>query len=664
MADRYAFLDLLKEQEALARGANLGDKVHHAIYKAIKTNSSVEAVRHNTLYNVGVNVPEVLHLTKKDLVTVLSRLVSERLITQIFIFIFEPGSPKPTFRPSFISIPPEEKQSTGQLYQETIQQSVRAIESYIESLPPVNADMIWSDLETDLTMEETPQPADVPSSILDIFSGVHAASFDVVPAPEMIQTTLADLQEQLSKKGKLLHVLDYGFMPLRDREVLDRVESAGDFLLSKVIPKYKSRGSLKSELEQIQLEEAAYYLNENVPRTAEFLARRASAIKKTILSDPGRKGGVRYPGALCAETLLLAEPFSRQKYADQWKAEVNSQHNSFKDRLRKESNQWDELIIFLEEKDALAFPKEVWKRITEDRDILHHTWEKQGATLHVFVRKDPEVFRVFVEGMVALPVSEHWKILAMKSLLDRYEGHVSQLFHDEAFVRSYGKLLRIAYIDYIPWYFRIFIWLGLNWFQDRSFQIAKNAISIEQKYLAGANQQKAGELAQARETEKRQMMARIQEMSVTNQIVEALDRFYHTELWIPTVADVQAAIKDLDPASFREALNRDRFQIVRDGKDKPDYDILVYPMNHEWRVRAARLRRALDRIMARYPEAMQSDEAQSMHDRIRRLTKFLSRKEHEIPALDREDPYRKFEKALKSHEQKAAKSPAAEELEV
>jgi hypothetical protein len=105
---------------------------------------------------------------------------------------------------------------------------------------------------------------------------------------------------------------------------------------------------------------------------------------------------------------------------------------------------------------------------------------------------------------------------------------------------------------------------------------------------------------------------------------------------------------------------------VRDGKDSPD-DILVYPMNHEWRVRAARLRRALDRIMAKYPEGMQSDESRTMHERIRKLTRFLSRKEKEIPALDREDPYRKFEKALKTHEQKAPKtasSPVAEDLEV
>ncbi|HNL01636.1 MAG TPA: hypothetical protein PKJ30_11035, partial [Leptospiraceae bacterium] len=475
-----------------------------------------------------------------------------------------------------------------------------------------------------------------------------------------------DIQEQLNKKQKLVQVIDYGFMPLRDREILDRVESAGDFLLSKVIPKYKGRGSLKSELEQVQLEEAAYYLNENVPRSAEFLSRRGALIKKTILSDPNRKGGVRYPGSLAVETLLLVEPFSRQKYADQWKAEVASQHHSFKERLKKESNHWSDLILFLEEKDALSFPKEVWKRITEDKEILHHTWEKAGSTLHVFVRKDPEVFKVFVEGMTDLPVGEHWKILAMKSLLDRYETNFSQLFHDELFVRSYGKLLRIAYIDYIPWYYRIFIWLGLNWFQDKSFQIAKGAISIEQKYLAGSNQQKSAELSQARETEKRQMMTRIQEMSAANQIVDALDRAYHTDLWIPSVAEVQASIKDLDPSSFREALTRDRFQIVRDGKDSPD-DILVYPMNHEWRVRAARLRRALDRIMAKYPEGMQSDESRTMHERIRKLTRFLSRKEKEIPALDREDPYRKFEKALKTHEQKAPKtasSPVAEDLEV
>ena len=40
----YAFLELLKEQEAMARGANLGDKIHHAVYKTIKTSSTVDAI--------------------------------------------------------------------------------------------------------------------------------------------------------------------------------------------------------------------------------------------------------------------------------------------------------------------------------------------------------------------------------------------------------------------------------------------------------------------------------------------------------------------------------------------------------------------------------------------------------------------------------------------
>ncbi|MBL8018168.1 MAG: hypothetical protein JNM27_00765 [Leptospirales bacterium] len=669
MANTTTFLELLKEQEALARGANLNEKVHHAIYKTIKMNSTVEAVRNNHLYHVGVNVPDVLHLTKKDVINVLTRLSSERLIAQIFLFSYEPGQGRPGFTPCFITLPPEDKQSIGQLFDEGVLLSARAIESYVDSLPPVTSDMIWADLEKDLAMEGVPMPADLPASIVDVFSGVHAASFEVVPSPEMIQTTLGEIQDFLARRGRLVHVLDYGFMPVREREVLDRVESAGDFLLSKVIPKYKSRGSLKAELEQVQLEEAAYYLNENAPRTADFLARRANLLKKAILSDPGRKGGVRYPGALAVETLLLVEPFSRQKYAEQWKAEIATIHAQFKERLRRDTTSWSELLVFMDDKEILSFPTEAWKRISDDKDILHHTWERSGRTVHVFLRKDADVFRSLVIGMADIPISEHWKILAMKFLLDRYETLFSSLFHDEEFVRNYGKLLRKAYVDYIPWYFRVFLWLGLSWFQDRSFQIAKQKISIEQRSLGSGNQQRAAELQQARETEKRQMMSRIQEVSAANQIIDALDKFYQTDMWIPTVAEVQANLTDMEAGAFRDAINRGRFQIVREGKaEKADRDLLIYPMNHEWRVRAARLRRALDRIAAKYPAAMQSDEAINMHSRSALLQKYLSRKEKELPVSESEDPYQRFEKALKTSQKETAQKEATplieDELEV
>jgi len=663
--DKYTFLELLKEQEALARGANLNEKVHHAIYKTIKANSSVEAVRNDHLYHLGVNIPDVLHLTKKDIVNVLTRLLSERLIAQIFLFYYDPAQGKPTFVPCFVTLPPEEKQTIGQLFQEGVVLSARALESYLDSLPVVTPEMIWEDLETDLAKELPPTAAELPASIFDLFSDVHAASFDVVPSPDMIQSTLAEIQEYLARRGRLLHVLDYGFMPVRDREILDRMEAAGDFLLSKVIPKYKSRGSLKAEMEQVRLEEAAYYLNDNVPRTGEFLARRAGMIKKTILSDPGRKGGVRYPGALCVETLMLVEPLSRAKYSDQFKAEISTFHNQFKERLKKLTTQWDELLIFLEEKEILSFPKEGWKKVLDDRDLLHHVWERNGSTVHVFLRKDADVFRSLVIGMVNLPLQDHWKILAMKFLLDKYETQFPMLFHDEEFVRNYGKLLRLAYIDYIPWYFRFFIWLGINWFQDRSFQIAKQTISREQKFLSAGNHQRIQEIQQHKEAEKRVMMNRIEEMASANQIAETLDRLYQVDMRIPSISEVQAALPEMEATSFKEAIARGRFQIVKEGKsDRPDEDILVYPMNHEWRVRAARLRRALDRIGARYPAGMQSDEATRIHERMRRLRKFLDRKESEIPSLDKDDPYQRFETALRSREKKEKASAPDDELEV
>jgi hypothetical protein len=661
----YAFLELLKEQEAMARGANLGDKIHHAVYKTIKSNSTVDAVRHNALYHVGVNIPDVLHLTKKDLLAVLSRLIADRVITQIFIFYFEPGQTKIAFRPVFITLPSEERQTIGQLFQEGIVQSARAVESFLDSLPPATPELIWQDLEKDLVTEHNPSPAELPSSIIDPFAEVHGAAFEVAPAPDMIATTLSELQESLAKRGRLLHVLDYGFMPIREREILERVEAAADFLLARVVPKYRMRGNLKAELEQVRMEEATYYLNENVAKTAEFAARRATLIKKTILSDPGRKG-VRYPGALACETLLLVEPFSRPRYQELWKAELNSVHMQFKERLKKETNNWEELLLFIDEKDTLGFPKEAWKRITEDRELLHNTWERPDTTVHVFLRKDADAFRVLVEGMDAVPLQDHWKILAMKFLLDRFESHFSSLFHDENFVRSYGRLLRIAYIDYIPWYFRIFIWLGLNWFQDRSFQIAKQRIQSEQHTQAGENQSKAVQVKEEREKEKHAMLARIQEMGAANQVIEALDRFYFNQQWIPSVVEVQGTLKEMELSTFRDTLARDRFQIVKEGRGNPAEDILVYPANHEWRVRSGRLRRAIDRMAQAYPEAMQSDEAKTMHDRMKRLIKFLSRREREIPALDREDPYEKFEKALKSQKQKEAQEnpPAREELEV
>jgi len=656
---KYPFLDLLKEADAIARGANLADKVIHAVYKAVRTLSTPDAVKQNALFTLEVVVPGVVNMTRKDLQTVLNKLISDRLVAQIFRLDFEPGSaPRPVA--CFITVPPDEKGTIVQLYTETLFSSIRALETYIESLPSPGAEGIWKDFETDFNSERGVPPGDLSSTLVDLFVNIHAGKFGVVPPPELITTTLGELEDALIRKGRVFKIIDYGLMIIREADALTRFEAAADFFQSKVIPKYRSRGNLKKELEAITMEESLYYADDFAVQTAEFIVRKASAVKKTILAEPTRGKGVRYQGALAVETILALESFTRSAYQEKWKSEMSRMHMEFRQKLLRPGRSWKDKVFFIEEKDVASYPPDVWKRIIDDPEILHGVWERLDTTVHVFIQRDPSAFRLLIAGIGSLPPSLHWQILAVKNLLEKHEDEFEELFEDGDFVSSYGKILRTVYIQLIPWFYRIFILLGLNWFQDRAFHIAKQKIGVDQRVRAEKNRVKNEALRTVKETEKKMRLARIKDMESSNRIVEKIDQFLNQESRIPNVGDVKAMLPEIDAAQYQEILKREKFQIIPFGKgDGPDLNLLLYPLNHEWRTKVARLRRTLDRLLV---SGESSDP--SLAEKIKLIQKFISRTEKAVEEGEGEDPYARFEKELKKHEKIEGQEDDEEELEV
>ena len=65
------------------------------------------------------------------------------------------------------------------------------------------------------------------------------------------------------------------------------------------------------------------------------------------------------------------------------------------------------------------FSPEVWKSLTNDKELTYGTWETPRERIHTFVGRQGGAFRVLVKGMYGLSPEQGWKVLAMKSLLER-----------------------------------------------------------------------------------------------------------------------------------------------------------------------------------------------------------------------------------------------------
>lgn len=636
---KYAFLELLTEGDAIARGANLTDKVNHTVFKTIQGLSTRLNARQNRLFTISTPVPEVINLTEKNLVNVLQRLMGDRVIAQIFRLEYDPGNLEPTLVPCYLSVPQDDRENTFTIYNESMLASVSALESLLNNRTLAKKEEIVRDLEFDFKSERVPTPTEIPATIVDFLHVVHASKFPVLPTPEIINQGIADIRQELSRRGKVRNILNYGLMPIRPDEIIPRFETAGEFLTKKIVPTYRSKGNLKGELEAIHLEEQNYKSGEFIPQTAQFIARRAEAVKKTVSSEPG-KGG-RFRGSLSVETILSLAADANQKYDDLYQQETLKIYRDYREGLMKVSNDWRESILFFDTEEKQDIPPNAWKHLVEDMELIYGVWELPVGTQHVFVRRDPAVFRILVNGMSALGSQHRWQVLAMRQLLEENENEFRELFEDPEFITSYGRLLRQVYIDFMPWYHRMLLIVGIHWFMDSAFAIAKKKIQGQQSILRSGNEARTRELKQEREQERQQKISRLKDVTQGNQILEILDRFLMERAYIASLEEVRSELPEMDPRTFDRVIESQNFQLLRPGSNEGD-TILLYPVDQEWRTRVARLRRVLERV-----EHDRSHDSRQM-ERLNRIRKFLARNadsrkaEPETVGSNPDEAYRKF----------------------
>lgn len=646
------FLETVSLQTAIARGANLSDKLTHTVYQAIRQASTLAAVRNNSLFTLDSFVMDVTNLTRSDLRKIVRRLLADQIIVQIFRLEFMPERRELRLIPCFIGNPQEDHDSLYRLFTEANYHSQVAVETYLESLPQITQEQFRADLETDLNSERTPTADQIPASVVNPFAIVHPGNFDIVPPADMLNHVLDELKGELIRKGRLVDVINYGLMPLRETEVLMRLEEAGDFLIRKVIPRYKNRGNCKRDMEQITLEEAGYRADPFAPETGDFIIRRAATIKKVVLSTPLPGGGIRFPGSLTVESILALETHSAARYRIRERGRLNQTVKDFKSNIQEHGANWLDLIRFVDPKEIRRIPPEAWRNLLDDSELLHCEWEFSEHTIHIFTRRDPGVFRTLVFGMIELPERENWKILAMRSLLEKYENEPGfrDLFRNPQFVAGYGRLLRQAYMRYIPFFHRILFLLGITFFQDRAFQIAKRKIQMEQDVLESINRERALVKEQEIEEEKKLRMQQVVNMGRTNKIVDALDQLYIEKNVIPTVADVRLAVPEIAHQEFNRLLKTGKFQVLSTGREgDPESALLLYPVNFEWRNKAGRIRKVLDRIFAETEGKKLSEPEEKKRAAAKQVQKFLAKADSRTPVEKekRGDPYALFEKELR-----------------
>lgn len=652
------FLNLLKESEAVARGANLSEKAHHAVYKSIKSVSALDQIKNGTIFHAGSKVPELeaLDYGRKQALEVLQRLISDQLIAQVFLLEYDSSQNKLQLTPCYIANWGDERIGPEQLFQELLMQSVAAIQEYLQARPIFTRDQIWKDLERDVNSATVPDMTQFPATLVDPISVIQPAAFDFVPPADLLRMAKDEIHQELIRRGAAVYLLEYGLLPVREEELIVRFETCSDFLTSRLLPEHRGNANLKSELHTISAQEEAYHLGGFVRKTAEFLQNKAAAVKKHLLAAPGRTS--RFPGSLAVEQILKLQPLVEEKYKKQWEQEMDHHHREIRESILGPGVDVADQIRFFSEEDRQSIPMEVWKRLINDNGFFHSTWEKNDGTYHILCKRNPAIFPELVSIMLNMGPSDHWKILAFRFLIEKYETTFPELFTDKEFVDAYGRLLRRAYMSLIPWYYRLLMFFGLKSIVDAAFQNAKKKIQEDQERLSAKNQHKRDELEKQKIMERKERSGQAETLELTRRIVEALERHFYQKGTPPLLSEVMAEFPDQKPDEFKDFVKKQGFKMLDFQGDR----ILMYPVDHQWRVRAVKLRKHLDEL-EQDPGLEENRKA-----RINAVRKMLQRSIKQAasgvgaPARENLDPdaaFQRFETELEKHQKVAANQGAS-----
>ena len=343
--------------------------------------------------------------------------------------------------------------------------------------------------------------------------------------------------------------------------------------------------ALKSVVNQVFLEESIYEIDSFSVDTTEFIQKLATAVKNVAIQEANTSG--RYPGAFVVEVILVCSVKADASLREKLSEENAQKYRNYRDPLFNSEGDWRNNFFTISEKEKSKFHEETWEHFLEDLDIINIQWELPEGSVWVFVKKDTDSFFEIMISAQKEGGLESWKILAMRELLEKYEGDFVSLFENSDFLSSYAPLLRGIYMAYIPWYHRILLFLSINFFIDSAYRQAKLSIKREQSFYASANEARREKQKREQDEIKKASLEKIKDLSVVNKILEVMDYFYFDRKFVPNIHDVSERRGSTDMTELEIVLKKTKFQLLAPlNKENPwQNSILIYPKDHSWDIR-------------------------------------------------------------------------------
>jgi hypothetical protein len=245
----------------------------------------------------------------------------------------------------------------------------------------------------------------------------------------------------------------------------------------------------------------------------------------------------------------------------------------------------------------MRYPPDVWKDLLTDTELYYIKWQTPKGISHAFTGRDHSFIKSLVVGMITIQQGEHWKAVALKYLIDKNERTLRPLLIDTNFSVVYQELNKTVYKPYIPWYFRIFLFIPIQSLIEKFYDIAREKIKSEQEHFSNKNEDISKKLTQEIENKKKDHVEILRGEFFSESVKRSLDDFYFNNRVVPTLQELMVLYPDDN--TFIEKLRKNKFRIlslpVRGGEN---ISVVMYPDDDEWQSKKTLLIDSLENVVA------------------------------------------------------------------
>lgn len=639
------FLKLISEKKIKSDGLVPSDKIEHRLYQLILSHSTLQDARNFRLYSYQTNYSEFADVQKIELFRSLQKLEKRGIIRQIFVVTYDKERNNLFVIPYFLAA--KESESLDEIISSIIDISAISLEQHIQTLPELNKWNTQVTLESEL--EGRFKPDNSSSIFFDILKFVSIENFSVPIDYNYLEKLKTMIRDRLIANKAIIYIPEYGMFPLKGKDYINLFETTCSFIQAISEKLFKTNKNYERCNQKIDLESKLYYENPSLPISPQFCENRAKLFD-TIMQDQSQSD--QYQGRLGWLIIQKLKDIVKEKYILLKRNQNAVKFEEIKKELMDPEKNGLSNIAFYQQADIESMPEYIWERITHDENLVYGKWEFPEGTIHAVSKKEIYHFKRAISDVVTLPEHMKWQILLLRVLVEKVEDELPGFFDDKDFVRKYGRLLRSVYIPYIPWYYKIFMMLGLTWFQDKAFTLAKQKIKTFQELYKEKNESKLESLKKEREESIIKQKNTIDLLEKRNKVISKVDELIFRNHFFPSRKELHEQFPEYSATEFERILSENKFQRVlyKSQLENGDNTLILQPYDTDWLKIISNVMKVINQYKGKDFE--QFENGFDFQERLKAIKKYIEKPNNKLSLTKKTDidAYKKLELEIQKNE--------------